>query len=231
MSCTGMNDVRSLVRFLPWSKRDFSHICNVQTRSLTTLGRNFLTCFCVVSSLSLPPPPPPSHPSGRLRHVRWFLPQRRYRRHTFEWGRGQQAKHRRFHAWEITCLRHVLAVEYYSCTGRGRACTLQRTCAWVRMSTLLHLHASDDTHVAVDHFLLRSSHSLACIVLHYAVDQWPVGDRQRPFTARKTRKTSFLYIKTQRKGDTTRSRSSNETSSPTRGNTEPAWTSPFSPSF
>ena len=61
---------------------------------------------------------------------------------------------------------------------------LQRmcTCAWVRMSTLLHVVArSHEWYMQLlIIFLLRSSHSLAWIVLHYAVDQWPVGDRQSP---------------------------------------------------
>ena len=135
---------------------------------------------------------------------------------------------RRVHAREITRLRHVHAVEYYSCTALAGACmrcSAVLRCARVLESGCQLCCTCTLAMIAVDHFFCCGRvTAFACIALHYAVDQWPVRDRQRPFTARKTRKTSLLYIKTQRQGHTTRSRSSNETSSPTRGNMEPGWT-------
>ena len=98
----------------------------------------------------------------------------------------------------------------YSCTGRGLAglhAAAQWTCAWIPMSTLLHLHANHDTDSCSLFYAAVESQPN---VLHLALcrQPWPVGDRQRPFTARKTstRKTLLLEFKTQRKGDTPRSR-------------------------
>ena len=55
-----------------------------------------------------------------------------------------QAKHRRAHARDKTRLRHVRVVEY-SCASRGLHAAAQCTCASVRVSTLLHFHASHDS--------------------------------------------------------------------------------------
>ena len=125
-----------------------------------------------------------------------------------------QAKQRRVHAREITRLRHV----------RVAGCI----CIAIAISP-------DHTHCCTLHARLRRP-SYIYLYGRRAFEPveerpWPVGERQWAWTVGKTRKTPLLFIKTQQRADTTRSRRDNKFSSHASGNTKPGWTSTsFSPS-